>query len=221
MFTFVSLVALLGVSFASEARNYVYFVESGTSGADTSFSILTLLAKVFNSSDSKIWDLDFIPLLISGILSRIEGFGNLVMAQFYDPDAVDGAWSFILRMIWRNLAPFDVDLHSIQWQGYTLPIGFYNGGALLSNAVIVGNTSLWWVVISAMVTALILVILEKSTKRLFQIYKLHAYITTVVIGFFSMLYFAETGGSVTFVFPFLLIFILSWLPPLFHLDDNQ
>lgn len=207
-----SLGTIIGVSFAAEARTYVYTVSLGITGADTSMSIFTLISNVFSNPDSEIWQFDFLPLFISGIMSRFEGFGNLVMSQYYNPDEVVGAWGFILMMIWKGLVSFDTNLHSIQWQGNVLPEGFYNGGALLSNAVIVGNAGLWWVVISAMVAAVILVILEKSTKRLSMSYKVTELMSVALISFLSMTYFLQTGGDKTFVYPFMLLFIASWLP---------
>lgn len=221
MLVVASLGTVIGVSFADSARAYVHIVTFGKTGADTSLSIFTLIADMFTDPNNKMWNFDFIPLLVNSILARIEGFGNLVMAQYYDPDAVNGAWGFILRMIWRGLSTFDVDLHHIQWQGNILPIGFYNGGSLLSTIVIVGNAGLWWVVISALVTTLILVILEKSTKRLFSIYKLPKNISYVIIAFFCVLYFTESGGSQIFVYPLLLIFITSLLLPIFRLKGNR
>lgn len=216
-----SLGTAIGVSFAAGARDYVHIVTAGKSGADTSLSIFTLIAKIFAAPDSKMWDFDFLPLLISAIFGRIEGFGNLVMAQYYDPDAVIGAWGFILRMIWRGLSDVDTDLHSMQWQGNVLPEGFYNGGSLLSNAVIVGNAGLWWVVLSAMVTAIMLVILEKSCNRIFGKYEGFELLSAPIIIFISFLFFSETGGGETFVFPFVFLFIASWLPPIVCKNKRQ
>jgi hypothetical protein len=215
MLTVASLCTIIGVSFASGARAYVYITTATVRiGADTSFGIFHLIAKMFNDPKHMLWDFNFIPLLINVIFSRIEGFNNLVMAQYYDPDAVIGAWGFILRMIWRGLSGFDTDLHSMQWQGNVLPKGFYNGGALLSNAVIVGNSGLWWIVLSAMVTAGILVILEKSTKRIARKYKTLEFLPIPLIFFLTMIFFTTIGGTVTFVFPLVLLFIASWLPPI-------
>jgi hypothetical protein len=216
MLVVAGLGTLFGVAFSDGARAYVYVISAGVSGADTSLSIFSLVANIFNDPDSQVWKSDFLPRIISGVFARVEGFGNLVMAQYYDPDAVVGALGFVLRMIWKGLVPLDTDLHHIQWQGDVLPTGFYNGGSLLSNAVIVGHSGLWWVVISAMVVAVILVILEKSTKRLSVKYRLPDLGSTAVIAYLSITYFLETGGTNTFVYPFMLILLGSWLPPVFH-----
>lgn len=210
----------IGVTYASGSRIYVHYVVAGRTGADTSLDIFTLMSKISNdlNLNSKIFNLEYIPNLIDGVLQRIEGFGNLVMAQYYDPDKVIGAWGFILRLIWRALAPFDretLDLHSMQWQGYTLPQGFYSGGALLSNAVIVGNAGWLWVILSALVTAMILVILEKSSNRIGKKYEKFQILKAPVIVFLSLIFFTEAGGAIIFVFPFMFLFIISRLPTLF------
>jgi hypothetical protein len=214
MFIVAFFATLIGISVAEGVRAYVYIVTENKTGADTSLNLITLLTNVITETDSKMWNFDFLPLSISQILSRVEGFNNLVMAQYYNPDHVVGAWGFILRMIWRNLSIFNVDLHSIQWQGHVLPEGFYNGGALLSNAVIIGNAGLWWVILSALVTAIMLIILEKSCNRISRKYELFESIRSPIIIYMSLLFFTETGGSETFIFPLLFLFITSWLPPI-------
>ena len=207
---------LLGVAVAAGARAYVYIIFDGKAGGDTSEGILKLLFNTLSELDKSIWNFDYLPLIINGILNRIEGFENLVMAQFYDPYAVDGPWQFVLRMIWKGLAPYDVNLHHMQWQGNILPEGFNNGGALLSNAVIVGNSGFWWIVVSAMVTSFFLVILEKSCNRIKYKYTGFELVSTPVIFFMSYLYFANTGGDPMFIFSLLLLLFVSWMPPLFR-----
>ena len=213
MFSVAFFTTIVGVSFAEGVRAYVHIVTAGKSGADTSLSLFTLITNIVTNPDSKIWSFDFFPLLVSQILSRIEGFGNLVMAQYYDPNAVIGAWGFILRMIGVGGADFDTDKHMMQWQGNVLPEGFYNGGALLSNAVIVGNAGLWWVVLSAMVTAVFLIILEKSSDRMASKYAQYEFLNASFIFALTMIFFSTTGASaVTFSYPFVLLFFVSWLP---------
>jgi hypothetical protein len=220
-FLLASLGTIIGVSAVVYARAYIYVVNNGRSGADTAINLFNLVLNMFGDPDSEIWNFDFLLQYIGSILSRIEGFENLVMAQSYDPNAVCGAWGFILRMIWRGLTDFDTDLHAMQWQGNFLPEGFYNGGALLSNAVILGNADLWWIVISSMVSAITLIILEKSCKRLSYKYAELKLISSPTIVFITLIFFLDTGGSSIFVFPFLLIFLVSWFPPLFRLGAHN
>ena len=216
MLTVAIIGTMIGVSLADNARVYVHIVTAGKSGFDSSNNIFTLIVKVFTDPDTKLWDLEFFPLLFNGILSRIEGFSNLVMAQYYDPDAVIGAWGFVLRMIWQDLAKFDMDLHSIQWQGYVLPEGFYNGGALLSNAVIIGNAGMLWVVLSAIVTAIILIIIEKRSNRLTEKYGKRELLSAPIIFFMSFIFFNDAGGSTLFLLFFFLLFFASLMPPIVH-----
>ncbi len=216
MFSVAFFATIIGIFFADAARAYVHVVIDFKSGADTSLSLLALISNIVADPDGKMFDFDFLPLLVTNLLNRIEGFGNLVMAKYYDPDAVIGAWGFILRMIWRGLSDLDTDLHSMQWQGNVLPEGFYNGGALLSNVVIVGNAGLWWIVLSAMVSAIILVILEKSSNRIARNYEQFKLLRRPVIFALTMLFFSTAGGDVTFVYPFALLFFASWLSPIFR-----
>ena len=213
MFSVAFVGTIIGIAVASGARAYIYIVTAGKSGADFSFSIFQLIFNVFTDPDSTMWNFDFLPKVVSGILGRIEGFENLVMAQYYDPNAVIGAWGFILRMIGVGGADFDTDAHMMQWQGNVLPEGFYNGGALLSNAVIVGNVGLWWIVLSAMVTAVFLVILEKNSDRLASRYAQYELLNVPFIFALTVIFFSTTGASaVTFTYPFVLLFFASWLP---------
>jgi hypothetical protein len=218
MFMVAGLGALIGVSTADGARAYVHIVVNGKAEADTSLSIFTVLGKIFSDPDSPMWNLNFLPYLIYSIVARIEGFGNLIMAKYYDPDAVIGSWGFILRMIWRGLCNFDINLHSMQWQGNILPYGFYNGGALLSNAIIVSNSGLFWIILSSVVSAIILIILEKSCKRISSKWHSFYLINNFVVSFLSLLFFLDTGGSEIFVFPLAILFITSYLMPKFNLN---
>jgi hypothetical protein len=205
----------IGIQFAAAARVYVYIVIGGKSAADTSLSIFTIIYNIFTDPDSKMFNFNYLLKLVSQIISRIEGFSNLVMSQYYDPDAVVGAWGFILRIIWRGFADFDTNtknLHSIQWQGDVLPVGFYNGGALLSSIVILGNAGLLWVLLIAMVVAIILATLEKSSNNIGRQYEEFRILKVPVIIFLSLIFFTEAGGAIIFVYPFLLLLIVSFFP---------
>ena len=213
MFGVAFIGMLVGISFSSLARTYVYIVTDGKTGADTSNSIIKLIVNIITVPDSPVFKFDFFPRIIISILSRVESFENLVLAQYYDPDAVIGAWGFILRMIGLGGADFDIDSHMMQWQGNLLPEGFVNTGALLSNAVIVGNAGLWWVIVSAMATSVCLIILEKSSDRLACKFTQYAAFNVPVIFFLTAIFFSSSGASsVIFCYPFLLILLSSFLP---------
>ena len=218
LLTFVGLGTVVGFAMVSSERRFVHIVTDGKAGADTGDGILTIITNILTEPDSPISDINFFLNTFVSIFDRIDGFGNLVMSNFYDPHAVLSPTGFLLRMIWRHFAPLDVDLHHIQWQGNILPIGFYNGGALLSNTIIIGNASLIWIVASALVTAGILVLLEKSAYRIIGRYGLNDSFASVIIGFLAIIFFIETGGSVTFVMPLLLLCIASVLPPLYRFN---
>ena len=209
-----ALGTLLGFSIVSLSRNFVHIVIDGKTGALTDSGIDTILLRIISDSDSRLREFDYHFRTLIGIFERVDGFSNLVMSQYYNPNEVIGTFGYILRMINRSLAPMEQDLHHMQWQGFVLPEGFVNCGALLSNAVIVGNAGLWWILISAIVAAVTLVICEKSTKRVIKRYKAPELLSSAIICFLSMTYFIETGGSEVFLYPFVMLFIASWLPPL-------
>ena len=207
------LVALIGVGIAysliSQARNFVYVAVGNNSGANTDVGVFDILGSVVSKTE---WLEPALYLEFLGILGRVEGFDNLVMAHYYDPNAVDSAFSFILRMIWQPLAPIDIDAHHIQWQGYAPLEGFYNGGGLLSNMVIASNDNLIWIAPVALVVAVILLTLERSIQHLAKKYDWTPAIEMFSIGMITTVFFLNSGGSVTFMFPFLAAMIFSWLP---------
>ncbi len=213
---FASMGALVGFAVVSLARNFVHIVSGNEVGAYTGNSILSIILDIFTEPDTPFREADFLIRTFVGIFDRIDGFGNLVMSKFYDPNAVLSPLGFLLRMICRPFAPFDVDLHHIQWQGNVLPFGFYNGGALLSNAIILGNASLLWIVASAFVTALMLVLVEKNVNIVIASYGLSNLFAPALIGFLAIVFFIETGGSITFLAPLMILIIANLLSPIYR-----
>ena len=202
-------VLVIAFSLVSQARNFVYLVTVDKSAKGTDSGIFEILSNVLG--DIEWMDFPLFFRIFTGILDRIEGFGNLVMSHYYDPNAVSGAFGYILNMIWYPLAPIDIDLHHIQWQGNVLPEGFVNGGALLSRIVIVSNDNLIWIVAAALVVAVILLTLERSVQRLAMKYEWPTAIDFFFISFMTINFFISSG-SVVFVFPFLAAMVFSWLP---------
>jgi len=218
---FSGTIAVVGFAVVSLARNFVYLVAGDEVIADTSKSIPTIIGDLFAQTDSPFLEGDFLVRMFVGIFDRIDGFGNLVMSRFYDPNAVLSPLGFLLRMICRPFAPMDVDLHHIQWQGDMLPFGFYNGGALLSNAVILGNAGLLWIVASALVAAFMLVLVEKNAYSVTVSYGLSELFSSALIGFLSIVFFIETGGSITFLAPLILLIMANLLSPVFRLIRSK
>jgi hypothetical protein len=211
------LISIAGYSVVTFARGFVYTVLGGISMADTSNTILSVVVNILTYQD-KLFDVDTLLQTFYHVFNRIEGFENLVRSKSYDLYAVCKPIDLILRLIWRDLAPIDVDLHHLQWQGFVLIEGFNNGGALLSNVVILANANLLWIIASALLVAGILVALEKSTYRMISLYRLPDWIAFILIGYMSIVFFIEAGGSVVFVAPFLFILVASWLPPIYRFE---
>ncbi len=140
------------------------------------------------------------------------------MSQFYDPYAAIGPWGMFLGMIWQGFTEIDLDLHHLQWQGNVLPVGFVNGGGLLSTVVIIGNANLLWILAIALLAACILIILEKSVNRAVVRYGLSDLVALQIIGLISIFFFISGGGGRTFVYPWLLLIVASWLPPLYSFN---
>jgi hypothetical protein len=206
--------AFIGVASVNLARNFVYIVTAGKTGAITDSGILSIISSIFEDTDGYLRRADFHLSTFVAIFDRFDGFSNLVMSHFYDPYAVNGPMIMILGMIWQGLAPVDLDVHHIQWQGNVLPEGFMNGGSLLSSVVIIGNANLLWIFLFAFIASCILVSLEKSVRRVAALYGLSELVATMLIGMLSIFFFNSGGGSVTFVWPLLLLLVASWLPPL-------
>lgn len=205
-----TIATVLGFALVTAERSLVELVTAGMSGAVTDTGVGTLAMNIL-SSQSGFLNANVVFEQLVGMFDRLDGFRNLVMAQYYDPRAVVGALGFVLRMIYRPLAPMDADQHHLQWLGFVPAEGFANGGALLSNAVIVGNEGMGWVVLSGAVTALTLVVLERCTARFLIRYQLPELLGIGFLGFMTLNYFIETGGSSTFVMPFLAVAALSAL----------
>lgn len=221
MFLVAGVSSLIGFSLVTLARDFVHIVTFGKSSAATTDGIGSIVAEIFSDPNSPILEPYFIVGQFVGIFGRIDGFNNLVMSADYNPYESIGPFGFILRTIWRNLAPLDMDLHHLQWQGEQVADGFYNGGALLSNAVIVGNGGLGWVVASAFFTAGILAMLEKCAKRLLTSEVAPELVRNSLIGFMSLIYFIETGGSEIFIYPFILLCFLGFFIPLFRTSTRD
>jgi len=192
--------SVVGVYIASTAREIVYVIGSNGVTANSNASFFDLIYYVLTKPDSRLWDNDFIPVLVAGIASRIEGFSNLIHAQYYDPDKVLEPFGFMLRMIWSGLANIDVDAHHMQWLGWTLPKEFYSGGSILSNAVLIGNAGLIWVVVSAFISALILLVSEKIVNKSVGSVHWLRVLRIPIIFYVTMLYFTHTSLSAVHLF---------------------
>ena len=207
-----SLSTLVVVFIASAARAYVHTVSAGVTGANVSNSIGTLLLNVISNPDSRLRDSDFLLRSVDGLAARVEGFQNLVMAYYYDSAAVLGGGGFILRMIWRGWATVDADAHHLEWQGNILPEGFYNGGSLLSHAIILGNISLIYVIMGSFVVAVTFVLIENITNFFLNRFNAFYGLRTPIIFFIVSVYFTETSINRPMVFILILLFLLGCLP---------
>jgi hypothetical protein len=205
---FSSLFVIEAFSIVTLVRDVVYVMVGNRINANTG-PILEILAKILDRPEFMDFSLLFNNLV--SIFNRIEGFENLVMAHYYDPNAVMSPWGFVVQIIWQPLAPFDIDLHHIQWQGNVLPEGFVNCGSLLSTILIASNDNLLWIIIFGFLIAVILLLLEKSVKRIAYKYNFPNEISAFIIAFLTIIFFTASG-SVSFVYPFFAVIFASVLP---------
>ena len=54
-------------------------------------------------------------------------------------------------------------------------------------------------------------LLEKNLQYLSKVYHFFPGIEIVLISFLSMIFFIETGGSESFVYPFIVVLVVKWL----------
>lgn len=193
------------------ARDFVHIIINGKTVAKANYGFDEIVSKIILELDSRQAINEFFRTFI-GIFERVDGFGNLVRSQSYNPNEVIGPLGFVLRMIAKDLAPLDIDLHHMQWQGYLLPQGFVNGGSLLSNEVILGNAGPWWIVFSAFVVAITLIICEKSIKSIIIHYSLPKELGVLILTLMCIIYFIETGASTVFTILFISLAIISRFP---------
>ena len=210
----VGLGSIIGFSAVTNARGIVHFVSDGKTGAFTDMGLITLVGNIFDGEIEVIIGSEVILKTFIGVFDRIEGFRNLVMAHWYDPNQVIGSLGFVLRLLNRSFSSWDQDLHHMQWQGNVLPEGFVNGGALLSTAVILGNDALYWILLASMFSAITLLLLEISTMLFVRKYGLPDTLGTAAIVFLCVIYFIESGGSGVFFYPFIILLTFGHLPKL-------
>lgn len=196
----MAIIVCINYEIISGFREFCYFYKS----FDFSYFISYFVKSFLDFNINNVIN------IINKILIRIEGFENLVNAEYYNLYNVGSPFEFILRMIWYKLSPINGDLHHIEWQGYIPQEGFFNGGSLLSIAVILGQAGIIWILISSIITALILVVIEKCLQIIGRISHLSYYHVRAIIFILTLLYFIDAGSTI-FVLFFLLTFIISSL----------
>jgi hypothetical protein len=207
----LSFGTIVGASVITVIRDTIYSLFGNEVVANTSGGVSQVLINLFENTDIQIFNGTFLLKNFQGIFGRIEGFGNLIMANYYDLTKVGKPIQFITLLIWHGISPLNTDLHHIQWQGNTLPEGFYNGGAILSNSVIVGNFNLFLLILSSLVVVFMLYLMEKNINFIIKYFKLPILLNAAIIFFFTTIYFIDNGGSDLFFYSFLLIVITSFI----------
>lgn len=188
----------LSLSFASATlmRNYTQYVVAGVPVSDISdFNIAEYADLFLNDRQS----LPF--LLIDSIISvvaRISSFESLVQAIQYDAYQVNGGHpvDLVLKSFGRGFSVFDTDAHHLQWQGYVLPFGWYNGCTLYGDAVIIKNSGYFiWLILLAAVASFWLFLIEVLIKKTAGKYTISFAFTSIMILFFVLLYITNRGSS--------------------------
>jgi len=203
-----SIVIIIFYGVVTLFRRFVVLVGGEGVSFSSDINIETLIQALVESE----YSLFFVIEYAVSMFNRIDGFKNMIMAQFYDPSQVLSPVGLLLRMVWRPFAPMDLDAHHIQWQGGVLPEGFVNGGALLSNMIIIGNYNIFWVIAYGILVSVIMIFLESLVNKLSIRYSISYFINRAIIGFMTIIFFIEGGGSNMFVFFVIFLFLILMIP---------
>lgn len=208
------ILIFVGFFFITYTRNFVYVISDNLVGGnfvDGLFEIIYISANSLFSDEFKIEALLNIPL---DMINRVESFQNLVMAQSYDIYRVTTPLKLIANSFSIHFFGIDPDLHHLEWQGNILPLGFFNGGGLLSNVVILGGAGLAWVFIYSFVITIILFSFEFFSFHLIHQYKFSTSISWLITIFFTFIFFMAGSGTNFIVLMYALVLIFGLLPPL-------
>jgi hypothetical protein len=193
LFLIINIIVIFMLT--TQIRNDIYTIENNQLIAKIDKSPIENIINVFLNKENFINFYGFINTL-NEIFNRIEGFKNLVFSYTYNPELVAQPWIFLLRMISWNFGEYSSDNHNLQWVGEHLPDNFVLGGGLLSNALIIGNFGFIWLILLAIITAVLLYIIEFSVNR-FQInFKLDLEIKKYIIIFLTFMLFTGPGSPV-------------------------
>ena len=215
LFTISAIGALIGASMASAARFIVYVIDANNkSSADVTASVWNLVLEVLNGKDFNLGNSNFLLETFLTLVNRVEGYSNLVFANDYDLSVVTDIYKYMTNIILPNFYEVNADSHHMQWQGNTLPEGFYNGGSLLTNVVILGNINILLLIWLSFITALYLLIVEISVIGVLKKYNLNKLIAIPIISFQTFWFFSAGGNSNIFVFILLLFLIFNIIPKL-------
>jgi hypothetical protein len=203
--------SLLGYGFITRARGFVHFVSDGQAIGNFDTDVFSILVQIAGDPGPAVWNPLFVPGIFVELLNRLDGFENLVMAEYYDVHAVNGPLAVVLGLLWSGFAPLDSTLHHIQWNGSVPAEGYFNGGGLLSTVVMLGGAGFGWLLMAAAVVSVLMVILEKAVRQLRQIGRLQDPWRTAFLGFLAIFYFNSSGGQL-FIFLLLLVVVAAAWP---------
>ncbi len=212
------IIISFGFFFITYTRDFVYIISDGVVSGNFEDGLWIIVSNSISSLFSGNIDIKYFLIIPLDIINRVESFQNLVMAQFYDIYMLTTPLAIIANSFSINFFQIDPDLHHIQWQGNILPSGFFNGGGLLSNAVILGGANLAWILIYAFVVNFILFSFEILAFRLTFKYKSPRSIGVLLTAFFSFCYFAAGAGNNFILSMYAVVFLLSALPPFFSFN---
>jgi hypothetical protein len=206
------IIIAISFSFATYMRSYTQFVdELGIPNIDTSnFDLINFFKTYYESNKYEL------PNILTNAListfARIESFESLVQAIQYDPYKVEGGnpIDLVLLSFNRMSRVFDANSHHIQWQGYILPSGWYNGGGLFSDVIIVRNhDGFIWMILLAFTTALWLHLFNIVVIKLTNKYNFKPFVNTLMTSLLILLYITNRGSyDLLYLLGLMIFFIL-------------
>lgn len=125
-------ISIIGFHLSTEMRDLIYQYD---------YNGVYVEPSLFNFYDlyNKIYDFNFFNNLKS-IINRFSGLDNLYNSVNYNVNIVENPYNYVSRLIYINYnisPPFGN--HNIQWFGYEIPGGLYDGPTQLNASIVLFN----------------------------------------------------------------------------------
>lgn len=190
----------LSLLVATVARNFIFIVDAGVSGADLSLGIFGTLTSVMNEVD---WE-RFL-LILPSIVARLSSFQNLFMSSQFDPMSVGGGWSIFIKQVDWRLIDLGHDAMHMEMLGYTVPRGFYMGlYGYWGPAMAAINQSYLFLLPFGTFAAFFLILQEWLLKNAMRIYCVKNIFFSIMIILLTLNFLVSQGSLVV---NYLLVFL--------------
>lgn len=209
----ILLCVSVSIAMSNYMRSYTQFVDSaGFAFADTSdFELYAFVSNFISNNAEKI------PLAIIQIIARISSFQSLLQGYNYNTYSVEGNSPIdIVSLSFNKIfgRHIDFDAHHYEWQGYTNISGWYNGGSLFDDAIILRDHDFFmWFLIYSLTCAFWLYIIDLVCNAFVVRFRVRFILSLVIHSWFVFLLITNRG-STDFFYSIIAILILCKLPRL-------